>query len=496
MSTDTANNFWIECERLNGNVKVRVTARLDGRAVHMHKFDLGSATQREEFARALKDKVPQLDENQIKDELLKAADAARHDDDGDDRDDPDDQDVRDDPAEAILRSMPQDVRDDARAMLDNPYLIKLIMQDAAALGVAGEQDLTATIYLTATSRKLGKPLAAIVQGPSSSGKSFVVEKVSGLIPPEDTIYATQMTPQALFHMKPGSLRHKYVIGGERSRLQNDDVGAEATRALREMLSAGRLTKLMPMKGEGGVIETRLIEQDGPIAYVETTTLTRIFAEDLNRHLLLNTDERPEQTKKIINKLAAGYGSNSAAAAADTERIILRHHALQRTLKALPVVIPYAARVGERMPAERVEVRRAFPQLMSMVEAVALLHQYQRERDTNGQIVAAEMDYRLAYKLLATPMARVLGDVISDPARRFFERLTKWAHGEFTSAQAKREEKGSRSSVYGWLAELHDAGLVELVVPAKGKSPATWKVTNSQADDAGCSGLPSPEEVFR
>src|SRR5262249_22984061 len=161
--------------------------------------------------------------------------------------------------------------------------------------------LTATVYLTGTSRKLKAPLAAIVQGPSSSGKSYVVEKTAGLIPPEDTIHATQMTPQALFHMKPGSLRHKLVVGGERSRLQNDDVGAEATRALREMLSSGRLSKLMPVKGEGGLIETRLIEQDGPIAYVETTTLTRIFDEDVNRCLLLNTDEQPEQTKKIIDK---------------------------------------------------------------------------------------------------------------------------------------------------------------------------------------------------
>ena len=41
-----------------------------------------------------------------------------------------------------------------------------------------------------------------------------------------------MTPQALFHMKPGSLAHRFVVAGERSQLENDE-RADATRALRE-----------------------------------------------------------------------------------------------------------------------------------------------------------------------------------------------------------------------------------------------------------------------
>ena len=61
--------------------------------------------------------------------------------------------------------------------------------------------------------------------------------------------ADQMTPQALFHMEPGSLKNRFVAAGERSRKENDDT-AEATRALREMISSGRLFKLMPTK-EGG-----------------------------------------------------------------------------------------------------------------------------------------------------------------------------------------------------------------------------------------------------
>src|SRR5262245_62435477 len=137
-----------------------------------------------------------------------------------------------------------------------------------------------------------------------------------------------MTPQALFHMPPGSLAHRFIVGGERSRVE-DDERAEATRALREMLSAGKLTKLMPVKVEGGRIETAHIEQDGPIAYVESTTLAKVFDEDANRCLLLHTDERPEQTRRVVRRLADAY--RGAGGAADPERVVLRHHALQRML---------------------------------------------------------------------------------------------------------------------------------------------------------------------
>ena len=44
----------------------------------------------------------------------------------------------------------------------------------------------------------------------------------------------------------------------------------------------------------------------------------------------------------------------------------------------PVVIPFAEQIAERFDVERVEARRAFPHLMSMIQASALLHQYQRQ----------------------------------------------------------------------------------------------------------------------
>jgi len=211
--------------------------------------------------------------------------------------------------------------------------------------------------------------------------------VASLFPPEVVIHATQMTPQALFHMKPGSLRHRFIVAGERSRAENDDT-ADATRALREMISSGWLTKLMPMKVRGE-IQTVTIDQEGPIAYVES-------------------------------KLAEGY--SGVVSQNTTDQIIDRHHALQRVLQECAVVAPFAGRLGELVTHKRVEARRAFPQLMSMVQASALLHQRQRQVDNDGRLVAEPDDYQLARYLLLNPLGRLLGGRLSDPAARFHTRL--------------------------------------------------------------------------
>jgi hypothetical protein len=481
----TPNALQLDHARVSDR-KIRVTARWGGEPVHVDALDPSSAMARRRFTKALCEKVPEVAPEAVESELVRLA-AATSSPGGTEGNPAGPQ----EDAAAHLEAMPLDIRNEADALLADPLLIKQIMDDVAALDVAGERELIATVFFMGVSRLLDRPLAGIVQGPSSSGKSYLIDRTAKLFPPEAVIHATQMTPQALFHMRPGTLAHRFIVGGERSRVE-DDERAEATRALREMLSAGKLTKLMPVKVDGGRIETVLIEQDGPIAYIESTTLAKVFDEDANRCLMLHTDEQPQQTRRIVQKLAAAY--SGATGETSTDRLIQRHHALQRMLERLPVVIPYAERLGELFTSDRVEVRRAFPQLMSMVHAVTLLYQRQRQQDSNGQLVATADDYQLARHLLSKPFSRLLGDKVSDPARRFFDRLVMWARGEFTTSEAKGRETSSKSAVYGWLAELHDAGMLELVLAGRGRTPARWKLIGNSPDDGGPTGLPAVEEV--
>ncbi|WP_146372678.1 hypothetical protein [Symmachiella macrocystis] len=478
----------IEGLRGGRNGSATVTVSLGREVIECRTLNLTKPKDRDAFVDAICDGREGIDRDEVTKKLIcLAADLAKpatkkSADNG-----------RGDP-EQLLAGMSKFSRAEARAMLEDRNLLKRSVDDVAALGVAGERQLTATIYLVGTSRLLDSPLAAIVKGPTASGKSYLIRKTTSLFPAEAVLMATQQTPQSLFYMPPDSLSHRFIVAGERSRVENDDT-AEATRALREILSEGRLSQLIPLK-EGNRMETKLIQQDGPIAFIESTTLTNIFEEDANRCVLLHTDEQPKQTQRIVQRLAAGYGGG--AATGDEQRIVERHHAAQRMLKQWPIVIPYAPRLGELFGFDRVEVRRAFPQLISMVRASTLLHQYQRQFDSEARLIASADDYQLARYLLAGPMSRLLGGRISEPARRFADRLAdRFAVDEkFTSREAAKGESATRRAVTGWLAELCEAGTVEQLEPHKGSRPATWKRTAAELDIADdCPELPALDDVF-
>ncbi|NMC19938.1 MAG: hypothetical protein GYA33_05895, partial [Thermogutta sp.] len=335
-----------------------------------------------------------------------------------------------------------------------------------------------------------------LQGPSSSGKSFVLDRVADLFPPEAVLRATALTTNALYYLPPGSLRHRFVVAGERSRIE-DDERAEATKALREMISSGKLTKAVAVARQGSEPETILIEQPGPIAYGETTTLMKVFDEDANRCLLLTTDERPVQTKRIITTLGRRYATGCKG---DAERIIAKHHAMQRLLavEAAPVRVPFAERLAEAFDHGRVEARRAFPHVIGMVMASALLHQRQRQRDADGAILAAADDYQLARHLLAGPMRRSLGGGVSGGAARFLDRLLGWfgPEAEFTRQEARKHETAAQSAIYAWVGELVAAGLVEVVEEARGRQPAKYRLPATGVDAESANPLPPIEIVFR
>lgn len=470
------------------NGTVTLSAWFNGVPIAVEKIDVVKSDKREAFAKSLRTKCPGIDEADLHRQLLKlAADHARK-----SAAPATDGKARKSNAD-LLAETPDDVKRAALQRLESPDLLKGILDDVAALGVAGERELVATTYLVGTSRLLSHPLAMIAQGPSSSGKSYCISKTASLFPAEAIVVATQLTPQALFYMPAGDLEHRFVVVGERSRLENDDT-AEATRSLREMLSAGRLSKLVTTK-INGEMKSVLIEQEGPIAYAESTTLTMPFNEDANRCIILGTDERPEQTRRIISKLAAACSGTTKPV--DAERIHTLHHAMQRVLEARDVVIPFAERLGDLFQSLRVEARRAFPHLLSLIQASAFLHQRQRPLDADGRLLAALDDYAIARRLLAKPFGRQLGGNVSDGALRFHDRLRSRANGStFTTSEAAKAEaiENSDRSVRGWLHELADAGGVELVEPAKGPKAATWRLIDVELGDGGASILPAPERL--
>jgi DNA primase len=85
----------------------------------------------------------------------------------------------------------------AKELLENPALLYLVGEMIQRLGVAGEGTNIRLLYLIVASRILANPISATLKGESSSGKSYVVEKVLTPFPPSAYLAITGMSRQAL-----------------------------------------------------------------------------------------------------------------------------------------------------------------------------------------------------------------------------------------------------------------------------------------------------------
>lgn len=377
-------------------------------------------------------------------------------------------------SEAALAETDRQLVQLAEKLLASPDLIAKIIDHVHKLGVAGEDDLIVAVYIIGTSRLLVKPLAGLVMGQSSAGKSFTIDKVGRLFPDETVLRAHQISPKALQYLPPGSLVHRFVIAGERSRLQ-DDAAAEATRALREMISDGRLSALVSASQRSGPHQTVHVEQEGPIAYIESTTqgVQDIFNEDRTRYILLSSDESGAQTKSIIHEIAR---SASAPGDPDTpDSILALHHAAQRLLRPLDVVIPFALQLKDCLPLERIEVRRTFGHLMSLIRAVALLFQMQRQSN-DGQIIAQIDDYDVVRRHLVGPLATSLGRALTPGAEDLLDVVADM--DEFTVYDVESKVSYGIGTVRSRVRELLAAGQVRQTEQAKGRSAAKYEVVKN------------------
>lgn len=491
MTIDVQSNaapVTFELGRQKGRAKTKVTARVGNELVHVDMVNLGDAKARVRFAEVVARKcggtTDDLDQRLMEIAATPEPEAAP-------KGDAKTEGLRqlDKASDAALKDTPEHVLRAAQDMLAAPALLDIVVGDIHALGVAGEDDLIAGLSLCFTSRLLDDPVSCKVQGTSSSGKSYITRKVGDTIPPESVFIATDITANALYYMQPGCLVHRLVLAGEKSRVQ-DDQAAEATRALREMISEGRLSKAVPVKVDGG-LQTLRFEQPGPIVHCESTTLADLFDEDANRCVLLATDESAAQTKKVL----AMHAARAKGVKSDPAPILDKHHAAQRMLRRLRVEVPFADNLAAAMPMHRSQVRRAFGQLIAMTRSSALWHQFQRSTkplEHGDTIQATWNDYAIARHVLLRPLARGLGTALPDAVRRFGEWLLLFeggrSEGPDASASFTNRDLGkaphcpinSRGTRHRYLEKLADSGFV---IARKSDNGTSYQLAMAEVPDS-------------
>jgi len=336
----------------------------------------------------------------------------------------------------------------ALGLLTDPKLVNRIISDFDRAGVVGEAANCLVGYLAAVSRKLDRPLAVIVQSTSAAGKSALQDAVLAMVPEEERVCFSAMTGQSLFYMAESDLAHKVLAVSE-------EEGAErASYALKLLQSEGELSIASTGKdGTTGRLVTHTYRVRGPVAIFLTTTAVDVDEELLNRCIVLSVDEDREQTKRIHDRQRQRETLQGLVADQERRRVLKVHQDAQRLLEPVAVVNPYATRLG--FSDARTRTRRDHVKYLTLIRAIALLHQHQREKKTatvQGQpvsfIEATREDILLANRLAHRVLGRSL-DELPPGARRLLDRL------EQLVAAAAGEQGVSRERIQFTRRELRE-----------------------------------------
>ena len=311
----------------------------------------------------------------------------------------------------------------ALALLEDEHLLERILSDFARCGVVGEENNKLVGYLAAVSRKLEEPLAIVIQSSSAAGKSSLMEAILALFPPEERVKYSAMTGQSLFYMGEQDLSHKILAIVE-------EEGAErASYALKLLQSEGELTIASTGKDPTtGRLITHEYRVEGPVMIFLTTTAVEIDEELLNRCIVLSVDEERAQTRAIHCTQRRQQTLQGLLSRRDRDQVLAVHQNAQRLLRPLLVANPHAEKLT--FLDSRTRTRRDHMKYLTLIRAIALLHQYQRPlrtvRHQGKEVSYIEVtleDIEVANRLSHQVLGRSL-DELAPQTRRLLELLDR------------------------------------------------------------------------
>jgi DNA primase len=271
-------------------------------------------------------------------------------------------------------AMTEAEREQALDLLRDPNLLDRILADFEACGLVGERTNKLMGYLAAVSRKLDRPLAVVVQSSSAAGKSSLMDAVLAFMPEEERIKYSAMTGQSLFYMGEMNLQHKILA------IVEEEGASRASYALKLLQSEGELTIASTGKDpQTGNLVTQEYHVEGPVMIMLTTTAIEIDEELLNRCLVLSVDESREQTQAIHRLQRERRTLTGLSTDQRKQRLLAQHRHAQRLLQPVKVLNPYADRLT--FLSDKTRTRRDHEKYLTLIDTIALLHQYQRIRRT-------------------------------------------------------------------------------------------------------------------
>jgi DNA primase len=317
------------------------------------------------------------------------------------------------------KELSEQQRQKAIGYLKAPNLLHRTNEDIGKTGVIGEENNRLLMYLVFTSRLREQPLHIISLGATGTGKTYLQEKISELVPEHDKLEITILSENAFYYFDQRELKNKLVL------IEDMDGAENVLYPLRELQSKKRISKTIPIKDSKGNLKTITLKVEGPICLAGTTTRERLYEDNANRSLLIYIDNSQGHRELIMD-----YQRKLSAGKIETRREqqlkeFFQH--MQMALKPIKVRNPFAEYL--KIPEYVFKPLRTNSHYLAFIETITFYHQYQREVKTcqlSGEryIETTLEDIEWANRLL-NDILLAKSDELPNATRTFFESVKGW-----------------------------------------------------------------------
>ena len=360
--------------------------------------------------------------------------------------------------------------------LQKPNLLQRTSQLISLSGIVGETSNALVAYLVYCTRKQTIPLHVMFLGASGSGKTYLQEKISELIPEEDKIEITQITENALYYFKQEELKHKLLL------IEDLDGAMTVFYPLRELQTKRKISKTVTLKDNKGNLKTITLTVEGPVSVSGCTTKEKIYEDNANRCILLYTDMSKDQDKKINEYQTSLAGGEINREREQQYKELFQN--MQRVLRPINIINPYAKWI--QLPEQVFKPRRTMTLLLGFIEGVTFYHQYQRDikKDGSGQhyIETTITDIEQAFALLKDVLFSK-SDELSQATRSFFESLKSHVHQQgipsFKAQDIRRAFRLEPRSIQRYMRELAQYGYVKRIYGGKGRAGFEYSIVSTE-----------------
>lgn len=275
-------------------------------------------------------------------------------------------------------------KEDYLSVVKNNSLLELLTKESG-LKVEGEMKARYSLVLSLGSLWVeGEKnlLHTLINSASSSGKGHVTKAVFDLLPKQLGVYRTRISPTVLTYWHANN--EDWSWDGKLLFLDDVSENVLNSEVLKVMLTEGSTATITK---DGEAIDLHIPGK--PVVWL-TTAHSETNEEATNRLLFLGLTETEDQTKAIMKRQA-----DEAAGLREIRDYDFMLRQSLSLLERVKVIIPYAPSLPQHFPSSQVSMRRDFPRFIGLIKSSAALHQYRREKDDQGRVIASWADYDAA-----------------------------------------------------------------------------------------------------